>query len=1036
MKLLKYLILLSAFISMSSFAGGFRQISIGSGQLPEQVQSQNLNYVPGNPVTVSGQLTVPNGQTVNELQLTVDVDGHSPEVTSLSVSYGPGNHNFTINSGAVAAGNASISIKALSGSTVLFSNTYGQSASIPDQIGTLLNDPDLITSNLDIASSDLVGVLDSANPIDTDILSNLSDLNAEIDENNHGCALPGSSATGAQGRAYLICVMEAHYADVAAAAVASFTSPSSTQLESCNDGELCGPAPSLCSEAIWTCTVTSSTLPATGTLSPGLNGPANAPASFDGIDITQQLGAAEYSVNLALATYTNPIPNTSFTYSNLVYPSDIYAPPSQSPSGLLAASVVPLVDLSVDITNGFSFVNSSNTLTYSATLSDGTALPSWLSFDGSTGVLTGSPGYATTAPDGTNSFDVAITGTDPQGASATVTQTLNIGTTLPQGAAAVYSSSQAQLNGNNVTIVLQTDPPPAWLPMSESTASITGSKTGWFQTGGAVSERLRASEALQLLDIASAGSNPEGLVDSNGSIVTISDSGGTGTQGYLVVALGHRGDGTGDYGHMVMQLYPLGNAANIASGDALHLPTKPYGIIPDTVSDATGDVLITGTIAIGNTLTADTSGLSDPDGFYASTGYSYQWLANGAAISGATSSTYTIPPSREGEQISVRVSYLDGTYYNEVHTSTQTVAVAGGTLPESYVPEVVTVFNNPSDASTITSQNIEDIGLTNAGIETDIVSNLSDFTAELAENDHGCTISSSPTLSETQTFTECVMRAHYVDVSSAVSTTQSDTPSENTCAVTIQGDLPQFCTHPQWTCEITSSSPTGWTVNNAGTNNANVTLPGAQLSGQNGSPFDGSYTVRASLNIYTPAHSVDYNYTVNVPGNPSGDRVQRYNPARASNAWNRCIDDGGRMATAQEVINDVNCTWPSYTNYPFVSDALSTTCGGKGTPADDAWVATSTNQTNISLPNCDNAPSTFQNISFMDYWGPRGTSLSDQAIGERQGNARIRKSGGGANGPTLKRKNADGTTTEAPGCRKNADGPKTYYCVIPNYSCN
>ena len=40
------------------------------------------------------------------------------------------------------------------------------------------------------------------------------------------------------------------------------------------------------------------------------------PASFDGIDTTQQLGSATYNVALSLATYTNPIPSTSFTYSN------------------------------------------------------------------------------------------------------------------------------------------------------------------------------------------------------------------------------------------------------------------------------------------------------------------------------------------------------------------------------------------------------------------------------------------------------------------------------------------------------------------------------------------------------------------------------------------------------------------------------------------------------------------------------------------------------------------------------------------------
>ena len=69
---------------------------------------------------------------------------------------------------------------------------------------------------------------------------------------------------------------------------------------------------------------------------------------------------------------------------------------------------------------------------------------------------------------------------------------------------------------------------------------------------------------------------------------------------------------------------------------------------------------------VGETLTADTSGISGVDGL-SSVSYSYQWLADDAAITGATESnipsatgtTYTLNAWDEGKTISVRVSFTD-----------------------------------------------------------------------------------------------------------------------------------------------------------------------------------------------------------------------------------------------------------------------------------------------------------------------------------------------------------------------------------------
>ena len=744
MKLKTILSLIFLLISTQSFANGFRQISIGSGQLPESVTpSTPTNFVPGNPVTVNGMLTVPNGQIIDSLRLTVNVAG-TDYVTTNSVSFGSGNNSFTISSGAIPAGNANITVSALNGTTVLYSESYSGSASIPDQSGVLLTDPDITTGSLDLAASDLVGVLenDGSVAIDSDILANLSALNAEIDEDDHGCSLAGGvNATGAQGRSYLICIMEAHYADVAAAALASFTAPTTTQLETCNTDELCGPAPSICSEAIWNCTVTSSTLPSSGTLSPSLNGPSTAPASFDGIDTTQQLGSATYEVALTLSTYTNPIPATSFSYSNLAYPAGIYSAPSESTAGLSAVDVAPLAQLSIETDSGFNYVNPQNSLTYTAELSDGSALPSWLSIDSSTGVLSGNPPYIVFDA-GATSATINITGTDAQGASATVAQTLNVASSVPTNALANYATSAAQFNNETIKLAIHTDPV-SWATPSQSVAQITGSKLGWFYTGsGQPGTRLTKAQGLSVLGVAAEGANAAGLRDSDGYLVTISDSSGTGAQGYLVVAIGHRGDGQGDYGHMMMQLYPLSNAANVASGDSLHLPLKAYGTIPDTASDATGSVVVTGTAEEYQTLTLDASSIADPDGLNP---FTYQWFADGTAISGATSTTYTLTASEINAVITAQVSYMDKTGFNEVITSDPTSAVAAALLS----PQPSTLVASATD-TTIEAGQTTQLSLNNTA---------GSGTISYSVTSGSCTVNASGLLTAGTTVEACVVSA-------------------------------------------------------------------------------------------------------------------------------------------------------------------------------------------------------------------------------------------------------------------------------------
>ena len=74
---------------------------------------------------------------------------------------------------------------------------------------------------------------------------------------------------------------------------------------------------------------------------------------------------------------------------------------------------------------------------------------------------------------------------------------------------------------------------------------------------------------------------------------------------------------------------------------------------------ATGMPTISGTAQVGETLTADTSGIADADGLTNAT-FSYQWIhSDGGAdtdISGATGSSYTLADRDVDKTVKVGVS--------------------------------------------------------------------------------------------------------------------------------------------------------------------------------------------------------------------------------------------------------------------------------------------------------------------------------------------------------------------------------------------
>ena len=159
-------------------------------------------------------------------------------------------------------------------------------------------------------------------------------------------------------------------------------------------------------------------------------------------------------------------------------------------------------------------------------------------------------------------------------------------------------------------------------------------------------------------------------------VTTLADADGLGTFSYVWVRDGYDTSetsatftiGAGDVGarFAVRVSYVDGNGSLETVTSTV---TAPVGISDNAAP--TGSVVITGTAAEDETLSADTSSLADADGLGA---FSYVWLRDGAAF-GATGQSYQLTQADIGAQMTVRVSYTDGGGTVESVTSGATSAV-------------------------------------------------------------------------------------------------------------------------------------------------------------------------------------------------------------------------------------------------------------------------------------------------------------------------------------------------------------------------
>ena len=149
----------------------------------------------------------------------------------------------------------------------------------------------------------------------------------------------------------------------------------------------------------------------------------------------------------------------------------------------------------------------------------------------------------------------------------------------------------------------------------------------------------------------------------------------------------------------------------VAEGDVI----EPCSEDADTSdnSPATGAPTISGTVQVGETLTADTSDIADANGL-SNVQYKYQWLADDADISGATNATYTLTDSEESKAIKVQVSFTDDEGNEETLTSAATAVVAAALPPP---PDNVRAVAKKSGAVELTWDAPQDATVTGYRIE-------------------------------------------------------------------------------------------------------------------------------------------------------------------------------------------------------------------------------------------------------------------------------------------------------------------------------
>ena len=127
-------------------------------------------------------------------------------------------------------------------------------------------------------------------------------------------------------------------------------------------------------------------------------------------------------------------------------------------------------------------------------------------------------------------------------------------------------------------------------------------------------------------------------------------------------------------------VYDITVIAGSGTGNRAMSATHAIAVTVTNENEApVGTVTISGTAEVEQTLTADTSGITDPDGL-TSPSFALQWIrvdgATATDIAGQTGTTYTLAAGDLGKQIRVRATFTDDGGFSNTLVSAATATVA------------------------------------------------------------------------------------------------------------------------------------------------------------------------------------------------------------------------------------------------------------------------------------------------------------------------------------------------------------------------
>jgi hypothetical protein len=316
----------------------------------------------------------------------------------------------------------------------------------------------------------------------------------------------------------------------------------------------------------------------------------------------------------------------------------------------------------------------------------------------------------TVGPQGAGSYTVAVSYTDAQGFSATLTSAAQVvtavnngngtlsaitssipgvfqeGVTLTAGAvtgdpdgAATATTYQWYLNGNAIASANASTYTVG--PQGAGSYTVAVSYTDAQGFSATLTSAAQVVTAVNngngtLSAITGNGVFQEGVTLSAGTVTGDPDGNGstTGYQWYFNDAIltgatsaSYTTSATGTGNYKVAVTYRDGQSNSTTLTSANQAVAK--------IDNGQGILTISGTTVVGATLTASSIS-GDPEGLAATPNITYSWYRNGTLITGDTTSSYLLVAADAGTKISVKASYQDGQSYLATATSAETSTVS------------------------------------------------------------------------------------------------------------------------------------------------------------------------------------------------------------------------------------------------------------------------------------------------------------------------------------------------------------------------